>query len=206
VLTYKGELCDARYSKCCGGTTELFSTCWEDRDYPYLQSVPDTPEDGGRPFCDTDDEEILRKVLNDYDLKTRDFYRWTVRYSREELSRLISAACTDAGIGTVRELNALKRGPSGRISELEIVGDKGRTVIGKELAIRRALSESHLKSSAFEVEWKGDECILHGRGWGHGVGLCQIGAAVMASKGYDCGSILRHYYPGTEISELKSDE
>ena len=103
----------------------------------------------------------------------------------------------------MRELKALKRGPSGRIVELEVVGDGGRVVLGKELAIRKALSGSCLKSSAFEIEWKGDECILHGKGWGHGVGLCQIGAAVMASKGYDCARILRHYYPGTEISELQ---
>ncbi len=225
VLTYKGELCDARYSKCCGGTSELYSSCWEDRDYPYLQAVPDVPEEGARPFCDTDDDEILRKVLNDYDLKTRDFYRWTVRYTRDELTALIGriraaeGSCgafsrtglrsnaeqepSAAGIGTVRELKALKRGPSGRIVELEVVGDGGRVVLGKELAIRKALSGSCLKSSAFEIEWKGDECILHGKGWGHGVGLCQIGAAVMASKGYDCARILRHYYPGTEISELQ---
>lgn len=188
VLTYKGELCDARYSKCCGGTTELFSTCWEDKDYPYLQAVPDVPAPGEKPFCDTDDEEILRKVLNDYDLKTRDFFRWTAKLE-----------------GNIKDLKPLKRGPSGRIYELEIEDDKGRRVIGKELVIRKALSSSCLKSSAFEIEWKGDECILHGRGWGHGVGLCQIGAAVMASKGYDCARILSHYYPGTEISELKAD-
>lgn len=186
VLTYKGELCDARYSKCCGGTTELYSTCWEDRDYPYLQAVPDVPEDGGKPFCDTEDEEILRKVLNDYDLKTRDFYTWTERLDSR-----------------IKYLKPLKRGPSGRIYELEIEDENGRRVIGKELAIRKALSASCLKSSAFEIEWKGDECILHGRGWGHGVGLCQIGAAVMASRGYDCAAILRHYYPGTEITSRK---
>ena len=228
VLTYGGEICDARYSKCCGGMTELYSSCWEDRDYPYLQAVPDLPEEGGRPFCDTDDGQILRKVLNDYDLATRDFYRWTVRYSRDELSALVSrfpaaeSSCgafsriglrsnaeqedSPAGIGTVREMKPLKRGPSGRIVELEVTGDRGRIILGKELAIRRALSPSCLKSSAFEVEWKGDECILHGKGWGHGVGLCQIGAAVMASRGYDCAEILGHYYPGTEISSLKPDE
>ena len=199
VLTFGGELCDARYSKCCGGTTELYSSCWEDKDYPYLQSVKDAPGEGERPFCDTDDEEVLRKVLNDYDLQTRDFFRWTVRYTRDELSAL-------AGIGRVRELKPLKRGPSGRIVELEVSGETGRIVLGKELAIRKALSASCLKSSAFEIEWKGDECILHGRGWGHGVGLCQIGAAVMASKGYSCEQILLHYYPGTQISALSPDE
>jgi SpoIID/LytB domain protein len=225
--------------------TELYSTCWEDRDYPYLQAVPDVPEDGGKPFCDTDDEDLLRKVLNDYDLPTRDFYRWTVRCSRDELSNLINrclqqtavgsysseAAATlgmlrggttsvvgssecetveeeyvpTAGIGIVQSLKPLKRGPSGRIYELEVTGDKGRIILGKELAIRKALSPSCLKSSAFEIEWKGDECILHGRGWGHGVGLCQIGAAVMASKGYSCARILAHYYPGTEISRMKDE-
>ena len=188
VLTYKGVLCDARYSKCCGGVTELYSTCWEDRDYPYLQAVEDAPAPGERPFCDTDDEEILRKVLNDYDLKTRDFYRWT--------------AVPD---GNIKSLKPLKRGPSGRIYELEIEDGDGRRVIGKELAIRKALSASCLKSSAFEIEWKGDKCILHGRGWGHGVGLCQIGAAVMASRGYDCPKILSHYYPGTEITPMKDE-
>ncbi len=205
VLTYKGELCDARYSKCCGGIMERFSTCWEDKDYPYLQALPDVPEEGGKPFCDTDDEQILGKVLNDYDRKTKDFFRWNVRYSREQLTRLVAAAEGTAPVGTVRELNPLKRGASGRIYELEVVGDEGRLVLGKELAIRKALSPSCLKSSAFEIEWKGEECILRGRGWGHGVGLCQIGAAVMASKGYSCPQILSHYYPGTEISELKSD-
>ena len=229
VLTYRGELCDARYSKCCGGVTELYSTCWEDRDLPYLQAVPDVPEEGGRAFCDTDDEEILHKVLNDYDLQTHDFFKWTARYSREELSSLISDAMSagetacgafsrtglrsnaeqavpPAGIGQVQAMKPLKRGPSGRISELEVIGDKGRIVLGKELAIRRALSDSCLKSSAFDIEWKGDECILHGRGWGHGVGMCQIGAAVMASRGYGHAQILQHYYPGTQVSEMKSDE
>ena len=127
-------------------------------------------------------------MLNDYDLKTRDFFRWT-----EHLG------------GGIKYLKPLKRGPSGRIYELEIEDGNGRRVLGKELAIRKALSPSCLKSSAFEVEWKGDECILHGRGWGHGVGLCQIGAAVMASRGYDCAQILRHYYPGTDISQMKDE-
>ena len=189
MLTFDGKLCDARYSKCCGGITELYSTCWEDRDYPYLQAVPDVPEEGGKAFCDTDDEEILSKVLNDYDLKTRDFFRWTERLDSR-----------------IKFLRPLKRGPSGRIYELEIEDENGRRVIGKELAIRKALSRDCLKSSAFEIERQGDEFILHGRGWGHGVGLCQIGAAVMATRGYTCARILSHYYPGTEISELKADE
>lgn len=189
VLSYEGKLCDARYSKCCGGMTELYSSCWEDKDYPYLQAVPDTPEGGGEPFCNTSDEDLLRRVLNDYDLPTRDFFRWTATLDK-----------------SIKYLKPLKRGPSGRIYELEIEDDKGRRVIGKELAIRRALSPDCLKSSAFEIEWKGDECILHGRGWGHGVGLCQIGAAVMASRGYNCTQILSHYYPGAVITQLEDYE
>ncbi|MBQ9310526.1 MAG: DUF4922 domain-containing protein [Bacteroidales bacterium] len=205
VLTYGGKICDARYSKCCGGTMELFSTCWEDNDYPYLQALPDVPEEGREPFCSNPGGEVLEQVLNDYDLGTRDFYRWEVRYSRSRLSELVNRRL-NAGIGTVRELKPLKRGPGGRISLLEVRGDKGSVTFGKELAIRRALSDTHLKSSAFEVEWEGDTCILHGRGWGHGVGLCQIGAAVMASRGYSCSQILSHYYPGSSITSLKSNE
>jgi len=196
VLKYNGEICDARYSKCCGGMMEKFSTCWEDVDYPYLQALPDTPEEGGDPFCDTQDMEILSKVLGDYDLKTMDFYRWEQHYTRSELSDLVKRR-TGIDFGEIKALEPIERGPSGRIKYLKIVGTKTTETIGKELAIRHALSESHLKSSAFEVEWQGDECILRGKGWGHGVGLCQIGAAVMASKGYTCSQILSHYYPGS---------
>ena len=163
------------------------------------------PEEGREPFCSNPGGEVLEQVLNDYDLGTRDFYRWEVRYSRSRLSELVNRRL-NAGIGTVRELKPLKRGPGGRISLLEVRGDKGSVTFGKELAIRRALSDTHLKSSAFEVEWEGDTCILHGRGWGHGVGLCQIGAAVMASRGYSCSQILSHYYPGSSITSLKSNE
>lgn len=192
LLTYGGEICDARYSKCCGGRTELFSTCWEDKDYPYLPSVEDE-------YCAEATPEILRKVLQDYDLATDDFLSWTVRYSRAALSDLVKRR-TGIDFGEIKALEAVERGPSGRIKYLRISGSKKTEVIGKELAIRRALSESHLKSSAFDVEWDGDECILRGRGWGHGVGLCQIGAAVMASKGIDCAGILAHYYPGAIIN------
>ena len=191
VLRYGGEICDARYSKCCGGRTERFSACWEDEDYPYLQSVADN--DGGRDFCDCDDPAVLEQVLNDYDLATRDFYRWQVRYTRDEISALF-ASRTGYDIGAVQALEPLERGESGRIIRLRVVGDKGSVEVGKELAIRRALSPSHLKSSAFEVTVEGDTFILDGRGWGHGVGLCQIGAAVMASKGYGYRQILSHYY------------
>ena len=199
ILTFDGKICDARYSKCCGGVSELFSTCWEDVDLPYLQSVPDVPEGGGKPFCDCDDPAILGQVLNDFDLETRDFFRWEVSYGRDELGRLLLRR-TGIDFGTVKELEALERGPSGRIKRLRITGTSRTEVIGKELAIRRALSESHLKSSAFEAEWDGDVLHLRGRGWGHGVGLCQIGAAVMAVRGYSYREILLHYYPGTEIS------
>ena len=196
VLKYDGKICDARYSKCCGGTMELYSTCWEDRDYPYLQALPDTPKGGGDPYCKTSDKSILAKVLNDYDLQTEDFFEWKVEYSRGELSALVKER-TGIDFGSIKALEAVERGPSGRIKYLRIVGDKHYEVIGKELAIRHALSTSHLKSSAFEVQWKGDKCILRGKGWGHGVGLCQIGAAVMAEKGCSCEEILSHYYPGS---------
>lgn len=191
VLKYDGELCDTRYSKCCGGRTELYSSCWEDRDYPYLQSVED-------PFCDCENSEILSQVLNDYDMRTPDFHDWTVRYSREGLSELVRRR-TGRDFGEIISLEPLERGPSGRIKYLRINGTKLSMTIGKELAIRRALSETHLKSSAFEIDTEGDGFTLRGRGWGHGVGLCQIGAAVMASRGYDYRQILAHYYVGAEI-------
>lgn len=206
VLKSGGEICDARFSKCCGGRMELFSTCWEDKDYPYLQALPDTPDEkpGGDPFCDATDEKILSQVLNDYDLETKDFYRWTVEYSRNEVSDLIR---TRSGIdfGTIQELIPIERGPSGRIKRLRVVGSKREMIIGKELIIRKWLSLSHLKSSAFTVIWNGDKLTLKGSGWGHGVGLCQIGAAVMASKGYGFQTILGHYYPGSELLPMVDD-
>ena len=206
VLKSGGEICDARFSKCCGGRMELFSTCWEDKDYLYLQALPDTPDEkpGGDPFCDSTDEKILSQVLNDYDLETKDFYRWTVDYSRNEVSDLIR---TRSGIdfGTIQELIPIERGPSGRIKRLRVVGSKREMIIGKELIIRKWLSSSHLKSSAFTVIWNGDKLTLKGSGWGHGVGLCQIGAAVMASKGYGFQTILGHYYPGSELLPMVDD-
>lgn len=200
VLTSEGEICDARFSKCCGGRMELFSTCWEDKDYPYLQPLPDTPDcaEGGKVFCDTKDEAILSQVLNDYDLETEDFYRWRTEYSRTEVSDLVRKR-SGMDFGTIRALVPIERGPSGRLKRLKIVGDRKTIVIGKELIIRRWLSDSHLKSSAFDVKWDGDRLILDGSGWGHGVGLCQIGAAVMASKGYTYDQILLHYYPGSKL-------
>ncbi|MBS7292021.1 MAG: DUF4922 domain-containing protein [Bacteroidales bacterium] len=200
VLTSEGKICDARFSKCCGGRMELFSTCWEDKDYPYLQPLPDTADcvEGGDVFCDTKDEKILSQVLNDYDLETRDFYRWRTEYSRTEVSGLVRRR-SGMDFGTIRDLVPVERGPSGRLKRLKVVGDKKTMIIGKELIIRRWLSDSHLKSSAFEVHWDGDHLTLDGSGWGHGVGLCQIGAAVMAAKGYTFDRILLHYYPGSTL-------
>ena len=192
VLRYQGQLCDTRYSKCCGGKTELFSTCWEDVDYPYLQCVDD-------PWCDCENDEILSQVLNDYDQTTKDFHDWTVRYGADELAALVRER-TGIDFGEIQALEPIERGPSGRIKYLRIVGSQRTEVVGKELKIRRALSSSHLKSSAFEVERDpAGAWILRGRGWGHGVGLCQIGAAVMAARGFDYRKILQHYYPGTDV-------
>ena len=200
VLTSEGKICDARFSKCCGGRMELFSTCWEDKDYPYLQPLPDTADcvEGGDVFCDTKDEKILSQVLNDYDLETKDFYRWRTEYSRTEVSDLVRRR-SGMDFGTIRDLVPVERGSSGRLKRLKVVGDKKTMIIGKELIIRRWLSDSHLKSSAFEVHWDGDHLTLDGSGWGHGVGLCQIGAAVMAAKGYSFDRILLHYYPGSTL-------
>jgi len=200
VLTSEGKICDARFSKCCGGRMELFSTCWEDKDYPYLKPLPDTADcvEGGDVFCNTKDEKILSQVLNDYDLETRDFYRWRTEYSRTEVSDLVRRR-SGMDFGTIRDLVPVERGPSGRLKRLKVVGDKKTMIIGKELIIRRWLSDSHLKSSAFEVHWDGDHLTLDGSGWGHGVGLCQIGAAVMAAKGYSFDRILLHYYPGSTL-------
>lgn len=200
VLTYKGELCDARFSKCCGGRMEAFSTCWEDKDYAYLQPLPDAPghnEEAGC-FCNTADKGILSQVLNNYDQETVDFYRWTEVYGRQELADLIERK-SGVRIGRLIGMEPLERGASGRIWKLRIEGSEKTMVVGKELEIRRILSESHLKSSAFDVEFTDDKVILHGSGWGHGVGLCQIGAAVMSAEGYTYRQILEHYYPGSEL-------
>ena len=200
VLTYEGEICDARFYKSCGGMTEKFSSCWEDKDYEYLPALPDTPnhDPEGHCFCDTHDKRILSQVLNDYDLETVDFYEWKEEYTREELSELITRR-SGIEIGTLQSLEPIKRGPSGRIITLKVVGDKKSFIIGKELMVRRILSESHLKSSNFIVKVEGDKFILEGHGWGHGVGLCQIGAAVMVDEGYSYDQVLEHYYPHSHI-------
>ena len=193
VLSYEGEVCDARFSKCCGGITELYESCWDDTPHPYLSVVHD-------PFCNTDDPKILSEVLNHYDQDT-DFYRWTVQYTQQELSELVRRR-GGFDYGDIVDLIPIERGPSGRIIRLQIVGTKATRIIGKELEIRRTLSESHLYSSAFEVEKTVDgNFILHGSGWGHGVGLCQIGAAVMGAQGYNYMEILRHYYPQAELTQ-----
>ena len=217
LLTYGGEICDARFSKCCGGAMEEFQYCWDDTPKPYLKGIGDTPEEtipdltveenarkwilsSPKSFCNTSDKRVLSQVLNDYDQETTDFYRWRVSYSQDELSRLVEKKL-GAGLGTVTDLQPLKRGTSGRICELRIVGTKKTIVVGKELEIRRSLSETHLYSSAFVVEKHGDTFELVGAGWGHGVGLCQIGAAVMGDQGYGYDEILKHYYPGAEIEK-----
>lgn len=225
VLMYGDEICDARFSKCCGGVSETFDTCWEDKDYPYLQPVSDNTDNQTIPdlsieenaekwirstpeaFCDTHDVNVLRQILNNYDQETTDFYRWKVKYSQKEISELIHRK-TGIDFGEIKDLIPMQRGKSGRISKLKIVGTRRSMVIGKELEIRRALSESHLFSSAFVVD-KTDvtdsvpsEFTITGAGWGHGVGLCQIGAAVMGEKGYSYNKILLHYYRNAEIRKL----
>ena len=195
VLTYEGDICDARFSKCCGGRTEEFQYCWENTPKPYLKSVTD-------PYCDTHDHLILQRVMRDFDRETPNFFRWQVSYSQQQLSDLISRK-QNADFGTITDLEPLERGLSGRICRLKIVGTKKTFTIGKELEIRRTLSESHLLSSAFDVERTPDGgFILNGRGWGHGVGLCQIGAAVMGEQGRSYDEILHHYYNDVQITTL----
>ncbi len=200
ILAYDGEICDARFSKCCGGITEEYKYCWENINKPYLASVHD-------PFCNTQDRQILSEVLNDYDQETMDFHDWMVEYSQEELSSLISEKLK-MDFGRIRALEAVEKGKSGRISLLRIVGEKKTFCIGKELEIRKALSKSHLYSSAFSVATPKHDAdgyptrfIFNGNGWGHGVGLCQIGAAVMGARGIAYNDILSHYYKGSLIEK-----
>lgn len=230
VLWNGKGICDARFSKCCGGATEVFSACWQDEDKPYLAAFLDRPAQAGQAadtlpdltdeetarkwilsdppaFCNTQDKQVLRQVLNGYDQETADFYRWHIDYTQEELASLI-ARKTGLRFGKILDLVPLERGKSGRIVRLKIVGTERERVIGKELEIRRTLSESHLKSSAFVVttqqgaDGTPQSFHLSGAGWGHGVGLCQIGAAMMGEKGYDHEAILRHYYPGATLKTL----
>ena len=225
VLTYGAEICDARFSKCCGGVTEEFQYCWEDTPKPYLLAIRDGLEDmpgdltqeanaeqwirtSPKSFCNTTDKKVLAQVLNDYDQETPDFYRWTVEYSQEQLAKLIQEKTKD-DFGQILDLIPLERGKSGRICRLKIVGSKKTFTVGKELEIRRILSETHLYSSAFVVDKKDispegmpAKFLLTGAGWGHGVGLCQIGAAMMGEQGYSYDQILLHYYRGANIQEL----
>jgi SpoIID/LytB domain protein len=215
-LRYDGAICDARFSKSCGGLTERYATAWEDKDIPYLESVFDGVADGGqgRPpyhspetwirsdppaYCNTRDSELLSRVLPGFDQETRDFYRWQVVYTPEELADLINSRLA-ADLGPIRDVQALARGPSGRIYRLKITGERDYIIIGKELEILRSLSRTHLYSSAFVVNQEPGRLVLRGAGWGHGVGLCQIGAAVMANEGKTYTEILRHYYRGTTVS------
>lgn len=221
VLTYDGKICDARFYKACGGTTELFENCWEEVHHPYLLPVADaanltlpdlTQEAEARKwilsaptaYCNTTDRLVLSQVLNNYDQETPDFYRWRVAYSQKELSELIGEKM-GIDFGEIVDLIPLKRGASARIIELKVVGTKRTVVIGKELEIRKALSKSHLYSSAFVVDKEENDgsvrFVLRGAGWGHGVGLCQIGAAVMASQGIGYQTILSHYYPHSELTK-----
>ena len=202
ILMYDGDICDARFSKCCGGRTEEFQYCWEDAPKPYLVSTD-------CPYCNTHDRRILQQVLNDYDQETPDFYRWTVEYTQQELTELVNRKLK-MDLGDIQDLVPLERGKSGRIWKLQIVGSKRTFTIGKELEIRRTLSETHLYSSAFDVEKKNEEggtknektFVLHGKGWGHGVGLCQIGAAVMGEEGKSYDDILLYYYHNAEIKKI----
>jgi stage II sporulation protein D len=231
VAMHDGRICDARFSKSCGGITEPFAKVWQPVEVPYLVNLADIPATDRLPgflsvpdvsrenlaerwirssppaFCNTTDARILSQVLLKYDQETTDFYRWKVEYTQEYIAALIKEK-TGVDFGAIRDLAPVERGPSGRLTLLKIVGEKRTLTIGKELEIRRTLSPSHLYSSAFVVDrqYLGGQIpgrfVLTGAGWGHGVGLCQIGAAVMGDRGYSPESILSHYFPGTSISTL----
>jgi stage II sporulation protein D len=217
VITYHDTICDARYSKACGGITEEFNTAWEDKRVPYLASIPDAPvhhppigteEEASawvlsdpEAYCNTNDRDLLQNILPDVNRETEGFFRWTVAYSRTELEEIVREK-SGFDFGMLRQIVPLHRGPSGRIFRLRIVGSKRSMVVGKELEIRRWLSRSHLYSSAFVVTMEGERVIFHGAGWGHGVGLCQIGAAAMATRGFSAEEILKHYFRGTEIKKI----
>lgn len=222
LMTPGGEIADARFSKCCGGAFELFENCWEPRSHSYLRAGADAPAETvtlpdltleaearrwilsePQVWCNSADSEVLAQVLNDFDRETTpDFFRWEVRYTPGELSDLIHRR-SGIDFGAIEELRPLARGASGRIYRLEIIGSRRRMTVGKELIIRRWLSESHLRSSAFVIDrdCNGD-FIIRGAGWGHGVGLCQIGAAMMAARGIGYERILSHYFPGTTLKRL----
>ena len=227
ALMYEDEICDARFSKSCGGISETFENCWAPEHYPYLTAVIDNAdapvgfdldlsnEDNAEKwirksppaFCNTTDKKVLSQVLNNYDQETTDFYRWKVEYTQSEISELI-ARRSGIDFGEIIDLIPILRGESGRLIELKIIGTKRTITVGKELEIRKWLSNSHLYSSAFVVD-KSDlqnevpqHFTLIGAGWGHGVGLCQIGAAVMGAKGYKYKEILLHYFRGAELKKI----
>ncbi|WP_159522599.1 SpoIID/LytB domain-containing protein [Sunxiuqinia indica] len=226
VLVAGDEICDARFSKCCGGVSENFENVWEPVRHSYLTKIVDSEqaattcidlrqeeeaEDWIRnnppAFCNTDNKQILSQVLPDFDQKTVDFYRWQISYQQQELSALLQKK-TGIDFGKIIRLEAVQRGHSSRIIKLKITGSKQTLVIGKELEIRRALSKSHLYSSAFVVDHLGEQngipqqFVINGAGWGHGVGLCQIGAAVMGEKGFNYQSILKHYFQGSDLKKI----
>lgn len=223
VLTDGESICDARFSKCCGGVTEQFEHCWEPIPHSYLIAVGDNAKNelpdltneeeadkwirtSPNAFCNTADKNILSQILNNYDQETTDFYRWQVTYTQKELSDLLHRK-TGMTFGDILDLIPLQRGTSGRIEKLKIVGSRRTFTIGKELEIRRSLSETHLYSSAFVVDKEElqydvpQRFTFYGAGWGHGVGLCQIGAAVMSTQGYDYKQILSHYFKGAVIEK-----
>jgi len=222
-LVHGGLVCDARYSKSCGGRSELFGTAWEGVSVPYLPTISDAAVEHPlidseaaaerwmrawpEAYCNTTDGDILRQVLPSFDQETTDFYRWTVSYTQEELGALLQRR-SGLDFGIIHRLEPLQRGPSGRIVRLRIVGSRRTVVVGKELEIRRWLSPSHLYSSAFVVSTDGSvggapaKFTFHGAGWGHGVGFCQIGAAVMAARGFKAEAIVQHYFRGAELRKL----
>lgn len=227
VLVYNNEICDARFSKCCGGASETFENCWAPIHHPYLTKVVDNTEfpagfesdltieqnaekwirENPEAFCNTNNKKILGQVLNNYDQETMDFYRWKLQYTQSEISELILRR-SGIDFGEIIDLIPIKRGESGRIIELKIIGTKQTLIVGKELEIRKWLSNSHLYSSAFVVDTfeitNGipQKFTLTGAGWGHGVGLCQIGAAVMGEKGYYYKDILMHYFQNSELKKI----
>ena len=227
ILIYNDTICDTRYSKSCGGVTESFQNVWESKNYKYLSSIVDYryyPENynlnfsdetiarkwiKGNPsgYCNTSDERILSQVLLDFDQETKDFYRWKVEYSQKELSDIIKTK-SNIDFGEIIDLVPVKRGDSSRLIKLKIIGTKKTLIIGKELEIRRILSQSHLYSSAIIID-KYDiknnipqKFIISGAGWGHGVGFCQIGAAVMASIGHQFDEIVLHYFKDAKLKKI----
>lgn len=226
LISPDGDICDARFSKCCGGVFELFENCWAPVHHSYLEPRRDFDNENDFPdlrvernaeewilsapdaFCNTDNRDVLDRILNSYDREVPDFYRWKEEYTADELADIVKRR---SGVDFGRIINIIpeERGTSGRLYKVTIAGTLRTMTIGKELEIRRTLSNTHLRSSAFVVERRDigadgvpERIILHGAGWGHGVGLCQIGAAVMAEKGRDYSEILLHYYPGASIRPL----